>query len=59
VAREQEAYDEHFAAPLAEVNPQVLAYQRLTVRKWEAYLETQKLTAIKRKRPRPAENADA
>jgi nitrite reductase/ring-hydroxylating ferredoxin subunit len=58
VAREQEAYDEHFAAPLAEVNPQVLAYQRLTVRKWEAYLEEQKLTQIKKKKP-AMENADA
>ena len=59
VAREQEAYDEHWAAPLAEVNPQVLAYQRLTVRKWEAYLAEQKLTQIKKKKAPSVENADA
>ena len=47
------------SAPLAEVNPQVLAYQRLTVRKWEAYLAEQKLTQIKKKQAPSVENADA
>jgi hypothetical protein len=59
VQMEQEGYNAHWDAPLAEVNPQVLAFQRLTVRKWEAYLESQKLTNIKRKKSARAENADA
>jgi phenylpropionate dioxygenase-like ring-hydroxylating dioxygenase large terminal subunit len=71
VQQEQEGYNAHWDAPLAEVNPQVLAYQRLTVRKWEAYLESQNLTTIKRNkksarteagaknRDRDTENADA
>jgi len=49
VAREQEGYESHWDAPVAEVNPQVMAYQRLTVRKWEAYLASQELRDIKRK----------
>lgn len=49
VQREQEGFEAYWDAPLAEVNPQVLAYQRLTVRKWEAYLASQGLQDIKRK----------
>lgn len=60
VAREQEAYEAHWDAPVAEVNPQVYAFQKLTVRKWEAYLERTKLTPIRRKEPlERRENADA
>ncbi len=61
VHMEQEGYDNHWDAPLAEVNPQVHAFQKLTVRKWEAYLESQKLTPLKRskKSARPEKNADA
>ena len=58
VAREQEGYDRHWAAPLAEVNPQVLAYQRLTVRKWEAYLEQAQRAQLKKKKLRAAERTD-
>jgi phenylpropionate dioxygenase-like ring-hydroxylating dioxygenase large terminal subunit len=43
VQKEQEAFDRHWDAPLAEVNPQVMAYQRLTVRKWQAYLDSRGL----------------
>lgn len=60
VQREQEAFERHFTQPIAEVNPMVTAYQRLTVRKWEAYLETQKLVAVKKKRgAKSVESADA
>ena len=39
VEAEQEAYDVHWAAPPVELNPVVKAFQELTVRKWQAYLE--------------------
>jgi hypothetical protein len=35
---ELEAYRSHWDAPLVELNPQVKACQRLTIRKWEEYL---------------------
>jgi len=41
VEAEQEAYDQHFDAPSAELNPVVHAIQTLTVRKWESYLASQ------------------
>lgn len=60
VQREQAAFERHFTQPIAEVNPMVTAFQRLTVRKWEAYLESQKLVPMKKKRSeQPAESADA
>jgi hypothetical protein len=59
VAREQEAFQKHWDAPVAEVNPQVMAYQKLTVRKWEEYLASRDVKQIKKKKPARAENADA
>jgi nitrite reductase/ring-hydroxylating ferredoxin subunit len=60
VAREQEAFQKHWDAPVAEVNPQVMAYQKLTVRKWEEYLASRDVKQIKKKKPaQKAENADA
>jgi len=60
VAREQEAFEKHWDAPLAEVNPQVMAFQRLTVRKWEEYVASQTVRELKKKKARGAtENADA
>ena len=38
VEAEQEAYERHFNAPQAELNPAVLQFQQLTINKWEAYL---------------------
>jgi phenylpropionate dioxygenase-like ring-hydroxylating dioxygenase large terminal subunit len=38
VEREQEGYESHFDAPLAEFNPAVHLFQQLTIRKWEEYL---------------------
>jgi phenylpropionate dioxygenase-like ring-hydroxylating dioxygenase large terminal subunit len=39
VEAEQEGYEEHFAQPIAELSPAVHAFQELTVRKWQAYLD--------------------
>jgi len=38
VEAEQEGYETHFDAPLAELNPAVHRFQQLTIRKWEEYL---------------------
>ncbi len=38
---EQRAWERHWDAPLAELNPQVKAFQELTIRKWEAWLASQ------------------
>ena len=35
---EQIGYNEHWNAPIAELNPAVHEFQALTIRKWEAYL---------------------
>jgi phenylpropionate dioxygenase-like ring-hydroxylating dioxygenase large terminal subunit len=60
VQREQEAFEKHWDAPVAEVNPQVMAFQRLTVRKWEEYLATQNVSTLKKKKARARpESADA
>ncbi|MEZ4273333.1 MAG: Rieske 2Fe-2S domain-containing protein [Myxococcota bacterium] len=42
---EQEGYEAHFDAPLAELNPAVGAFQDLTIRKWEEYCSTQTSTS--------------
>jgi 4beta-methylsterol monooxygenase len=36
---EQAGYEAHWTAPLVELNPAVAQLHRLTIRKWEAYLE--------------------
>jgi phenylpropionate dioxygenase-like ring-hydroxylating dioxygenase large terminal subunit len=38
VQEEQKGYDQHFDAPLVELNPAVHAFQALTLRKWDEYL---------------------
>ena len=35
---EQRGYERHHDAPIAELNPAVLEFQKLTIRKWEEYL---------------------
>lgn len=40
VQLEQQAWESHWDAPIAELNPQVKAFQELTIRKWDAYLAT-------------------
>jgi phenylpropionate dioxygenase-like ring-hydroxylating dioxygenase large terminal subunit len=42
VEREQEGYEAHFDAPLAELNPAVNLFQQLTIRKWDEHLSRQK-----------------
>ncbi len=38
VEAEQEGYNRHYQEPIAELNPAVLQFQQLTIRKWEEYL---------------------
>jgi phenylpropionate dioxygenase-like ring-hydroxylating dioxygenase large terminal subunit len=40
VEAEQDGYERHWDAQLAELNPVVRAFQMLTVRKWQEYRET-------------------
>jgi phenylpropionate dioxygenase-like ring-hydroxylating dioxygenase large terminal subunit len=40
VEAEQSAYALHWTAPIAELNPAVRAFQEVTVRKWQAYLDS-------------------
>ena len=41
VEAEQSGYDKHYEAPIAELNPAVHAFQALTIRKWQDYLQGQ------------------
>jgi hypothetical protein len=41
VEAEQEGYERHWDAQLAELNPVVRAFQSLTVRKWQAFCDAQ------------------
>jgi 4beta-methylsterol monooxygenase len=43
---EQVGYEAHWAAPLVELNPAVAQLHRLTIRKWEAYLERTAVVAV-------------
>jgi phenylpropionate dioxygenase-like ring-hydroxylating dioxygenase large terminal subunit len=38
VEAEQEGYERHYGAPMIEVNPVVMQFQQLAIRKWEEYL---------------------
>ena len=40
VEAEQEGYERHWQAQTIEINPVVAAFQRLVVKKWDAYLES-------------------
>jgi 4beta-methylsterol monooxygenase len=46
IGHEQDAYDRHWDAPVAEVSPVVKAFQDLTIRKWEQYLAGRDLTSM-------------
>jgi phenylpropionate dioxygenase-like ring-hydroxylating dioxygenase large terminal subunit len=41
-AAEQEGYERHYDEPIAELSPAVVAFQQLTVRKWEAHLAAER-----------------
>jgi phenylpropionate dioxygenase-like ring-hydroxylating dioxygenase large terminal subunit len=45
VEAEQEGYERHWDAQLAELNPVVRAFQTLTVRKWQEYCDGQRQPA--------------
>ncbi|MEM9066873.1 MAG: aromatic ring-hydroxylating dioxygenase subunit alpha [Myxococcota bacterium] len=49
VDAEQRGYEDHFDAPIAELNPVVKAFQSLTIRKWQEYLDSQGKTSLKKK----------
>jgi hypothetical protein len=42
VEAEQDGYNRHWDAPLAELNPVVKAFQELTIRKWQEHLDRQR-----------------
>ncbi len=42
VEAEQQGYEMHFDAPLAELNPAVNLFQQLTIRKWEEHLASER-----------------
>ena len=44
VEAEQLAYEQHWDAPLVELNPAVIAFQKLTVQKWRDCLEREQKT---------------
>ena len=39
VEAEQEGWEEYFDSPAAELNPAMIEFQQLTVRKWQEHLE--------------------
>jgi acyl-CoA reductase-like NAD-dependent aldehyde dehydrogenase len=50
LALEQAAWERHWDNPIAELNPQVKAFQELTVRKWSEWLERSAGRAARRGR---------
>ena len=52
VEAEQEGYESHWDAPVAEMNPAVNAFQALTVRKWEEHLARERARREERERKR-------
>jgi phenylpropionate dioxygenase-like ring-hydroxylating dioxygenase large terminal subunit len=54
VEAEQHAYDEHYDAPQAELNPAVHQFQKLTAEKWQRHLERENGThSTAKDRPLP------
>lgn len=51
VEAEQVGYERHFDAPIAELNPAVHEFQRLTIRKWEEYLAEREREPKQRRLP--------
>ncbi len=48
---EQAAYERHYDAPIAEVNPVVDEFQKLTIGRWEAYLAQRDKQPLARRLP--------
>ena len=51
VEAEQQGYERHYDAPIAELNPAVHEFQRLTIAKWEEYLAERERTPKQRRLP--------
>ena len=51
VEAEQRGYERYYDAPIAELNPAVHAFQKLTVRKWEEYLAERDAQPSQRRLP--------
>lgn len=51
VEAEQAGYERHYDAPIAELNPAVLEFQKLTIRKWEEYLAERDSQSAQRRLP--------
>jgi len=51
VEAEQRGYERHYDAPIAELNPAVHEFQKLTVRKWEEYLAARERQPRQRRLP--------
>lgn len=51
VEAEQLGYERHYDAPIAELNPAVLEFQKLTIRKWEEYLAEREGQPAQRRLP--------
>ena len=51
VEAEQLGYEQHYDAPIAELNPAVLEFQKLTIRKWEEYLAERERQPKQRRLP--------
>jgi phenylpropionate dioxygenase-like ring-hydroxylating dioxygenase large terminal subunit len=51
VEAEQAGYERHYDAPIAELNPAVLEFQKLTIRKWEEYLAERDKQPTQRRLP--------
>jgi phenylpropionate dioxygenase-like ring-hydroxylating dioxygenase large terminal subunit len=50
VEAEQQGYEAHWDAPLAELNPAVRAFQEVTIRKWQEHLDSLKADAAEPQR---------
>jgi hypothetical protein len=55
VEQEQDGYNRHWNAPLAELNPVVKAFQELTIRKWQEHLDAQKASGTVQIGSKPSE----
>ncbi len=51
VEAEQQGYERHYDAPVAELNPAVHEFQKLTIRKWEEYLAERESEPNQRRLP--------
>lgn len=50
VQAEQEGWETYWEAPLAELNPVVKAFQEVTVRKWQEYLDSQGRRSLRKEK---------